>query len=64
MVSSDAAGPALILYDDIVDVLRRLGLGFTDSTIAKLLCDVSVDPNRKTVHLDSFLALLSPVSAE
>jgi hypothetical protein len=53
------AGTALVRYDDIAGVLHRLGLGFTDATIAKLLSDVDVDPNHRTVHLDHLLAVMS-----
>ena len=57
---ADGAGPTLILYDDVVKVLHRLGLGFTAATIAELLSDVDVDPIHGTVHLDTLLDLLSP----
>ena len=59
---SDLAGgarTALVRYEDIAGVLHRLGLGFTDAAIAKLLSDVDVDPNHKTVHLDRLLAVVS-----
>lgn len=58
-VISDGSGAALIYYDDIVEVLRRLGLGFTDATIAKLMSGVDIDPNHGTVHLEPFLSIVN-----
>jgi hypothetical protein len=60
------AEPAVIRYDDVVEVLQRLGLGLVHATIADLLSTVEANPavNGGAIYLESLLAQLSPQHEE